>query len=98
MRPSAICKKVRRKDGESLPNLNCVFLVVCCLLIMLFPFLVANVVSTLVPVFALLISACLAETTVFIIKPIAKSIFCVSWCKSHVLNQFCCVVAFVYSL
>lgn len=72
MRPSAICKKVRRKDGETLQNLTCVFLVVCCLLIMLFPFLVANVVSTLVPVFALLISACLAETTVFIIKSCSK--------------------------
>lgn len=75
MRPSAICKKVRRKDGESLQNLTCVFLVVYSLLIMLFPFWVANDVSALVPALALLISACFAGTTVSSLSPIAKSIY-----------------------
>lgn len=75
MRPSAICKKVRRKDGESLQNLTCVFLVVYSLLIMLFPFLVANDVSALVPALSLLISACFAGTTVSSLSPIAKSIY-----------------------
>lgn len=50
MRPSAISRKVRRKDGKSLRNPTRVFLAVYSLLITLFPVWVASDVRALMSV------------------------------------------------